>query len=205
MVIGVIMPKAFSDQEKDLIRELLIENGLKQFGIYGIKKTNVEDLAHSAGISKGAFYLFFNSKEELFLEIIEQFEEKYRSEVFVNGFTTEIPNRESFKQALKKAFSLWKSNPILKNFSQAEYEYLLRKLPQERVRAHLASDDIFIAELMEIWKSQGIEMNIEPDMVSGLIKALFYVSLHEAEFKKHIYTETLDLLIELVASHLFPE
>lgn len=199
------MPKAFSDQEKDLIREQLIENGLKQFGIYGIKKTNVEDLAHLAGISKGAFYLFFNSKEELFLEIIEQIEEKYRSEVFVNGFTSEIPDRESFKQVLKKAFSLWKSNPILKNFSQAEYEYLLRKLPPERVRAHLASDDIFIAELMEIWKSQGIEMNTMPDVVSGLMKALFFVSLHEAEFKEGIYTETLHLLIDLVASHLFPE
>ncbi len=182
-----------------------MESGIQLFGTYGIKKTNVEDLARSVGISKGAFYLFFNSKEELFLGIIEQFEEKYRREVFTDTFKSGISNYESFKQVLKNAFSLWKSNPILSKFTQADHEYLLRKLPPEKVQAHLASDDAFITELLGQWKSVGIEVKVLPEIVSGLLKALFYVSLHEAEFDEDVYQETMELLIQLVAKHIFPE
>jgi AcrR family transcriptional regulator len=197
------MPKAFTEVEREFIRERLVEKGRQQFAKYGIKKTNVEDLARAVGISKGAFYLFYNSKEELFLEIIEQFEAEYRSEVFLNEFPYGASYRNSFKLILKKAFSLWKSHPLLIDFSQEEYEYLLRKLPKEKVLNHLQSDDIFIAELMENWKVQGIEVRVEPQVFSGLMKALFYVSLHENDFDEDIYTETIELLIELVANHLF--
>jgi hypothetical protein len=85
---------------------------------------------------------------------------------------------------LKKAFSLWKSNPVLSNFTQAEYDYLLQKPPPEKIQGHLANDDVFIQELLEQWKSRGIVVKVEPQVVSGLMKALFYVSLHEAEFKE---------------------
>lgn len=199
------MPKAFTEDEREFIRERLVEKGRQQFGKYGIKKTNVEDLARAVGISKGAFYLFYNSKEELFLEIIEQFEAQYRSEVFLNGFANEASHRDSFKLILKKAFSLWKSNPLLMGFSQEEYEYLLRKLPKEKILNHLQSDDIFIAELMKKWKGQGIEVPVEPQVFSGLMKALFYVSLHEKDFEEDIYSVTIELLIELVVNHLFPK
>ncbi|NTU61928.1 MAG: TetR/AcrR family transcriptional regulator, partial [Chloroflexi bacterium] len=36
------MPKGFTEQEKELIRKRLIEQGYKQFSAYGLKKTNIE-------------------------------------------------------------------------------------------------------------------------------------------------------------------
>jgi AcrR family transcriptional regulator len=63
------MPKAFTEQEKELIRKRLLEQGHKQFSAYGLRKTNIEELAEASGISKGAFYLFYTSKEALFMDV----------------------------------------------------------------------------------------------------------------------------------------
>lgn len=63
-------PKAFSPQEKDLVREKLIDAAEKCLATTGIRKTSVDELARAAGIFKGAFYLIFESRELLFWVII---------------------------------------------------------------------------------------------------------------------------------------
>ena len=66
------MPKAFSEEEKARIRERLLEAGRKRFTRYGLKKTTIEELAGAARIAKGSFYLFFDSKEELYVARSEE-------------------------------------------------------------------------------------------------------------------------------------
>src|SRR5437762_14151525 len=68
--MGGFMPKGFSEREREIIREKLLAKGKEYFGAHGVKKTNVEDLARAAGISKGAFYAFYDSKEELYFDIL---------------------------------------------------------------------------------------------------------------------------------------
>ncbi len=75
------MPKWFSEIEKETIRQKLIDQGYRQFSQFGFKKTNVDEIAKAAGISKGAFYRFYESKEMLFMEVIEQVEQKGRVEI----------------------------------------------------------------------------------------------------------------------------
>ena len=63
------MPRAFTAVEKETIREKLMAAGRACFLRYGLKKTTIEDLTGPAGIAKASFYLFFDSKEQLFVEI----------------------------------------------------------------------------------------------------------------------------------------
>ncbi|RPJ03614.1 MAG: TetR/AcrR family transcriptional regulator, partial [Spirochaetaceae bacterium] len=60
------MPKGFTEREKELIRKKLYTEGTRLFGQYGVQKTTVDEIAKAAGISKGSFYGFYDSKEELF-------------------------------------------------------------------------------------------------------------------------------------------
>jgi len=46
-----------------------METGRACFLRYGVYKTTIEDLTKPAGIAKASFYLFFHSKEELFVEV----------------------------------------------------------------------------------------------------------------------------------------
>jgi AcrR family transcriptional regulator len=75
------MPKAFTEQEKDWIRTRLVEQGYELFATYGLKKTNIEELTQASGISKGAFYLFYESKEALFMDVVELAEQRFRHEI----------------------------------------------------------------------------------------------------------------------------
>ena len=63
------MPRAFTEVEKETIREKLMASGRECFQRYGLKKTTIEDLTKPAGIAKASFYLFFRSKEELYVEV----------------------------------------------------------------------------------------------------------------------------------------
>jgi AcrR family transcriptional regulator len=196
------MPKGFTEAEKEIIRGRLLERGRKLFILYGIRKTNVEELTRAAGISKGAFYVFFDSKEELFMEIMEQFETEFREEIIESLMKGYSNPKENFKQVLKAAFAVWKTNPLMQHFSQEDYQYLLRKLPAERVEKHLQADDEFVVGMVEYLKEQGVQINEDPQVIAGLMQALFYVSMHEKEIGSEMYPRTMNVLVELVADHL---
>jgi AcrR family transcriptional regulator len=108
------MPKAFTEQEKELIRKRLLEQGHKQFSAYGLRKTNIEELAEAAGISKGAFYLFYDSKEALFMEVVEQVEERLRQELFAMVDLPGPSPRARLFAILHHAFHRVKTIPLLR-------------------------------------------------------------------------------------------
>jgi AcrR family transcriptional regulator len=196
------MPKGFSQREKEIIRARLLEAGLEQFSTFGIRKTNIEDLTRAAGISKGAFYLFFGSKEELFFEIVEKIEQEVRTLITKEIEEQQGTPQERFKAVLKMAFLTWRSYPILCKLGQEEYLYLVRKLPEEKVQAHFQSDNQFIAQLLENLAENGIRIDKDPDFVSGFMKALFFASLHEQEIGQDVYPAVLDVLVDLVSGYL---
>jgi AcrR family transcriptional regulator len=53
-------------------RERLLESAKILFSQKGYYATSVEDIVASAGLSKGAFYFYFKSKEELFKSLVEE-------------------------------------------------------------------------------------------------------------------------------------
>src|SRR5512140_2506305 len=53
--------------------EALVDSARGEFARRGIEGARVEDIARRAGVSKGAFYLHFSSKEGAFQEILQRF------------------------------------------------------------------------------------------------------------------------------------
>ncbi len=53
--------------------DALLEAARAEFAREGIERTRVEDIARRAGVSKGAFYLHFRSKQDAFSEILQRF------------------------------------------------------------------------------------------------------------------------------------
>lgn len=51
----------------------MIHAARAQFVRSGIKGARIEDITHASGLSKGAFYLHFDSKEALFAELVDAF------------------------------------------------------------------------------------------------------------------------------------
>jgi len=71
----------------------LIESGMRLFTLKGYHKTSVQEIATEAGISKGGFYLYFQSKEE-FLTTATDFLHKQISRHVEQLSTEELMPRE---------------------------------------------------------------------------------------------------------------
>ena len=200
-----IMPKGFSEREKTLIRAQLLAKGRELFATQGIKKANVEDLTKAANISKGAFYLFFDSKEELFFELLGLFEDEYHDKLVEAAARPGASPRQQVKDVLIQAFTIWRTNPLFTHFNQEEYEYLARKLPEELIQSNLNKDAIFVDQLLGQWRDQGVVIDCEPALFLGLTRALFYMSLHEQEVGSGVYPDVINFFIDAIAQQIVRE
>ena len=196
------MPKAFSEHEKETIRAQMRERGRKLFEKHGLKKTSVDELTEAVGISKGAFYLFYESKEELFLEILEELEVNFRGRIFNFAVSPETNARALLGKMLNDALLAWDEYPLLKNFNLADFDYLIRKLPPDRIQKHVNQDDDFVNEFLERVKREGIAVKAPPNVISSLMKSLFFVSLHRDDLGSKDYVETMKVLTDLIARYI---
>jgi AcrR family transcriptional regulator len=199
------MPKAFTPHEKDLIRRRLLEVGYKQFSAYGLRKTNIDELAQAAGISKGAFYIFFDSKESLFMDIIEMVEERFRQEIFAAIEQPGDSPRSRLSAVLKQAFTSARELPILQFLSGSDYDLLFRRVGSGKLQEHLASDRLFVEELVERCRGANIPIQVPSNVLIGLIYPLILALLHEGDFAPYEMSGSFDVLLELVAAYCLGE
>ncbi len=199
------MPKAFTEQEKDWIRTQLVEQGYKLFATYGLKKTNIEELAQAVGISKGAFYLFYESKEALFMDAVELAEQRFRHEILKAIDQPGPSPRARLLAIFRKAFDLAETMPILQFLTGGDFDLLYRRVPPEKFQAHLASDRLFIEELIDRCRQAGIPIQASIEQISGLLYALVLVVWHRDDLGPNYLHATLDLLLELVAAFCLGE
>jgi len=82
--INTLPPQIYEDHElpkvvpeyKEQAREKIMEHALKMFSERGYYRTRMTDIASDMGVSKGAIYEYFQSKEQLFIEAIKHHGEK---------------------------------------------------------------------------------------------------------------------------------
>ena len=79
-------------------KELILEEALKQFSQKGYDGTSMSDIAKPIGISKAALYKHFESKQQIFDEIIVRSEIKFKE--FLGDLSIHFP--ESDKEQMNK-------------------------------------------------------------------------------------------------------
>lgn len=143
------MPR-FSEQEKEIIKSKLIEEGERLFTAYGIKKVSIDELVQAAGIAKGSFYSFYPSKEHLFMEIVTAMQNRMWVEMdsFLQAHS-ELPPRELMKQTFIWMVEQFERYPLIRKVDNETTDYLFRKLPKEVVEAHTHDDG---KELLKLQK-----------------------------------------------------
>jgi AcrR family transcriptional regulator len=200
------MARAFSDKEKELIKSKLIEKGKELFERYGLRKTGIEDLTKAAGIAQGSYYSFFQSKEELYFEIMEQEEHYIKSRLLKNHKVGEDLTKQSLEAFIKDAFAMIDESVFIKKLMNGEdYELLVRKLPEERIAEHIESDSDILTPMINLWQKQGSVIERSPEVIGGLLRAIFTLALHKKEIGEDIFPEVLELLINLISQGIVRE
>jgi AcrR family transcriptional regulator len=59
-------------------RRQLLDTAARRFAEHGYHTTSVAEIVHEVGVGKGVFYWYFESKEQLFLEVLAQAQTELR-------------------------------------------------------------------------------------------------------------------------------
>jgi AcrR family transcriptional regulator len=113
-------------------KQLIMESALELFAKQGFEATSVQQITEHAGISKGAFYLAFKSKDELIIGLIDHFMLE-----FISDIDHVVKNHDNDKNLLnafyKTAFHSFQKHSdfakiFIKEQSQTVNEELISKM-----------------------------------------------------------------------------
>ena len=159
------MPKVVPEYREEA-KSKILEAAFQEFSEKGFHQTTMEDVAKRVGVSKGALYLYFNSKEELFKGIYEKAPQALgdimRSSFKGNDFV------ESSSQIFDRMMQQYASNPSLsfEIFAEATRNPDLKKVLR-------ANYDRYINVMVSFLKEQKAEVRSTKDLdLRALAQAL---------------------------------
>lgn len=143
-------------------KKKIIEVSKKLFIEKGYKETKVEDITRSMGISKGNFYTYFKSKEDVLHVIIE--EKKINFENLLNGIETGGDVRKTMEIYFRETVK-----DFLTNFSKINPGNIQDLIKSEKVYSKLKEIDVIEREFIKKNIVEKTGFKGDPDFISEFI------------------------------------
>jgi AcrR family transcriptional regulator len=172
------MPRAFTDTERAAIRERLLAAGKDLFARRGIRATTVEQLARAAGVSKGAFYVFYPSKEALFFAIVEEVETAMQARL--EQQVAAAPH-DALRLLLRASLQARDENPLFDVAISEEAVAVMRTMAPEEQEAFLRRDVEMTEAIAAHLAAAGARLTVSPAVLAGLLRAMVFVGMHRED------------------------
>ncbi len=127
------MPRTFSEYERAAITEAMLKAGSAMLRKKSIRQISVEEITKAANIAKGSFYSFYNSREELFWDIIKT-EERQMVEKIIRIAEKDLDLKTKARRILYDLYL--DDNCIIYYLPPEDIEYVMRKLPPDFLKAN---------------------------------------------------------------------
>ena len=191
------MARSFTEREKENIKNKLQEACKQSWTQYGYKKTSVDELCRQTGISKGAFYLFFESKEALFCEVLCSVQRQ------VCDTASKIMEKEKNKygvaEALKFIYREYDKNNFLYNTNKTDFTILMNRLSVEQAKKLEESNHIS----QQLFLSQPyLKFKVHGDLAVSIIYSLI-MNIKNKDVLPYSHIETFDFMVEHLIDSLY--
>ncbi|MBW9172463.1 TetR/AcrR family transcriptional regulator [Clostridium estertheticum] len=122
------MPKIYSQEKRQEIREQIMDMGLELIKQYGMRKMSIEQITKKVGIAQGTFYNFFDSKEILVYELANAYQERINQKleeiIQIKGYL----DRESLRE-LYYGMILKDEDNVYRLLKREDIQTFLTRLP----------------------------------------------------------------------------
>lgn len=199
------MPRPHTPRERELIRERLLEAGRRGFPRLGLAKITIADLARDAGIGKGTFYQFFDSKEELFLAVQEREEATFKSALFAELDQAQS-GRDAVRRLLLAVATRLDAHPFLRLLLDPDtMAALTLRVPPERLAAHRHEDEALFTGLLRDWQERGwLCPDLDPVTAFEVLTAMFVLTTQRGLMGEGAMQRALTELAEALADRWCP-
>jgi len=191
------MAKSFTETEKESIREKLIAECEKSWAKFGYKKTNLDDLCAKVGISKGAFYLFYRSKEELFCDIIDVIQK--RLFLIIEETMAGTPTKYDFAKALKLIYLEYDKGNLIFDFNTPDFMAFINKVPKEWLSKHQLNS---LSNMQEVIKKYNLTLKVEENKAMAVFDTLLSINM----IKEHLiydHFEVFEYMLDKMIEEIF--
>lgn len=207
--------RTFSDEERERIREQLIQTGRELLVTYGPKKTTVKDITEPVGIAKPTFYQFFDAKSDLYVEIFERELDEYVATMRSELAAVDDP-RERLERFFRCYVEFGEENEFIQQvFLKGDYRGVIGDLsPDQIADLERKEMEVLVSPVEDIQeRSEGPISEMEPIAVLGMMgSSLGLLVLHKDDFEEYaadiegiedgFYTHIREALISTLARGL---
>ena len=190
---------AFTEEQNETIRRDLIREARCCGVTVGMRKTSVEQLTEAAGISKGSFYKFFDSKELLFFAVLEDIHTECFASAQKSLQENAVIDPASRTAAAILAACRWLSETKAFVFIENDAEFLLHRLPEEVKTAHYHDDETHIRLLLEKYD---LVPNCGISLAAATVRGLILTVSHKEQIGE-LYPQVLETLVYGACRALF--
>ena len=193
-----------SAEKKEAKKERIIEKSMELFEENGYHATKVETITKALGISKGNFYTYFNSKEEVLYEILDIMKEHRIS--LLNEVNVDNNPKEILREFIENHRNFYSKH--LKRVNLQNIEVFLK---DKKIIVHIEEiQDILIeflqknvVERMEGSKNKGYNFRFIAEFIFISMEGLFLDTCftEELELKKK-YEMTMEEKIEQITEFI---
>ncbi|GET24982.1 TetR/AcrR family transcriptional regulator [Prolixibacter sp. NT017] len=96
----------------------IIEAAQRRFGIYGLEKTSMREIASDLGISKASLYYYFPDKEHLYIHVVDKEHDEFVKNLRRNMEQSEFPD-QMIRNFVKTRMELFRTFLNLSRFKMS--------------------------------------------------------------------------------------
>lgn len=191
------MARSFTEQEKQRIQLNLLAECEKSWAKFGYKKTSVDELCAKAGISKGAFYAFFESKEALFCDTLRLVQDRLYE--YANQVMEREPNKSGLAKVLKAIYREYDRCSFICNTHSMDFISFTNKLNAQQLGQITEYSE---KSSMLFFEKPYLKFAVDKDKgIAALYVALSSISVKEELLYNHI--EVFDFLVDSLIDKIF--
>jgi AcrR family transcriptional regulator len=197
--------RSFTDEERGIIKRKIIDRGKDCFARYGIKKTSIEDLTEGLGIAKSSFYSFFNSKEDLFLQIFKEEQGALKDSILENSFLKyRTEPDKAIRTYLRYVLYIVNNHPVWRKvFIEKEHlELTISRLSEEEIKNIHKDTLAIILPFFEEWAEAGLLIDKPARILAETTQAVLSLIHCRNEIEDDDFSEIMDLFIDLLAENI---
>jgi AcrR family transcriptional regulator len=162
------MAKKQQEKSQQTMQELMT-SAIELFGSKGFSSTSVAEITDNAGYAKGSFYRHWSSKDELFLQIVEQKFRQYRATRH-----DRIRTAANLEQAMEIIWDFLETIVSDRNWSSIFLEFTVYSATNESLRKMLNKSDYRLSnKVFADLVREHMETDFPPEKLGALNTALF--------------------------------
>ncbi len=193
--------RVFSEEEREQIRQQMLEAGFPLLKEYGMTHTSISKITEAAGIAVGTFYKFWKNKEAYMAELIS-----YHAHKMMPGLigAEAIAGKRKLgrEDAARYLRAVVDENISIYPHMTLEDEAGLLRATNAFV-PDLAKESAVAESLLQYLDHVRTDVNL--GLVANLTKVLVLTAESREELHESAYRETLEVQIETILNLIFEE